>query len=143
MDMSQLKALGEIAGIGGIALGVVVLVLRPLIAAIPGLPKRARAGPVKIIAIGCFVIGALGIVAWGIGSRGQGPQVTTRGAQSPGVVSGGDASVGYGSSPTASPGKSDGGPKPSGAVRTEGSQSPGIVTGGKATIDYAPAAPAK
>jgi len=29
MDLSQLKSLGEIAGIGGIALGVVVLLVRP------------------------------------------------------------------------------------------------------------------
>jgi hypothetical protein len=52
MDLSQLKFLGEIAGIGGIALGVVVLLIRPLIATIAGLPKDARAGPVKLIAIG-------------------------------------------------------------------------------------------
>ena len=61
MDLSQLKPLGEVAGIGGIALGVVVLVLRPLIRSIAGLPKDSRAGPVKLIAIGCFVIGGLGI----------------------------------------------------------------------------------
>jgi uncharacterized membrane protein len=76
MDLSQLKSLGEVAGIGGIALGVVVLILRPLIAAIAGLPKDARAGPVKLIAIGCFVIGALGIAAWTIGNRSSGSGVT-------------------------------------------------------------------
>jgi hypothetical protein len=60
---SNLKSLGEIAGIGGLALGVVMLLVRPLIAAIAGLPKDDRAGPVKLIAIGCFMIGALGIAA--------------------------------------------------------------------------------
>ena len=39
MDLSQLKSVGEIAGIGGIALGVVVLLVRPLIGTISGLPK--------------------------------------------------------------------------------------------------------
>ncbi len=148
MDLSQLKSLGEIAGIGGIALGVVVLVLRPLIAALAGLPKDARAGPVKLIAVGCFVIGALGIAAWTIGARAPGPQVSTRGSQSPGVVSRGDASVSYGAAPAAQPvppaappaTESANGPQPGGgSVRTEGDQSPAIVSGGKAKVDYAPA----
>jgi hypothetical protein len=42
VDFSQLKSLGEIARIGGIALGGVVLALRPLITTIPGLPKDPR-----------------------------------------------------------------------------------------------------
>jgi hypothetical protein len=142
MDLSQLKSLGEIAGIGGIALGVVVLLVRPLIATIAGLPKNARAGPVKLIAIGCFAIGALGITAWTISSQSGGRQVSTRGAQSPGVISGGDATVSYGTSPAAQPGSPPADapalPAPSGTVRTEGNQSPGIITGNKVGIDYAP-----
>jgi hypothetical protein len=151
MDLSQLKSLGEIAGIGGIALGVVVLVLRPLIATIAGLPKDARAGPVKLIAVGCFVIGALGIAAWTIGNRSSGPQVSTHGVQSPGVISGGDATVTYGASPAAQPASSPGNPPtglpptglpPTGNVRTEGNQSPGIISGGKAGTEYGPTSPA-
>src|ERR1700746_2688256 len=101
MDLSQLKSLGEIAGIGGIALGVVVLLVRPLIGTISGLPKDARSGPVKLIAVGCFVIGALGIAAWTISAQPKVPQVSTRGNQSPGVISGGDATINYGSPPAA------------------------------------------
>jgi hypothetical protein len=142
MDLSQLKSLGEIAGIGGIALGVVVLLIRPLIAIIAGLPKDARAGPVKLIAIGCFVIGALGIAAWTISSQSNGRQVSTRGAQSPGVISGGDATVNYGTSPPAQPGSPPTNtpnlPVPSGTVHTEGDQSPGVIAGGKVGVDYAP-----
>jgi hypothetical protein len=146
MDLSQLKSLGEIAGIGGIALGVVVLLVRPLIASIAGLPKEARAGPVKLIAIGCFAIGALGIAAWTISSQSGGRQVSTRGAQSPGVISGGDATVNYGGSPTVQPASPPADapslPAPSGTVHTEGNQSPGIVAGGKVGVEYAPTLPA-
>jgi hypothetical protein len=146
MDLSQLKSLGEIAGIGGLALGVVVLLMRPLIATIAGLPKDARAGSVKLIAIGCFAIGALGIAAWTISSHSNSPQVSTRGAQSPGVISGGDATVNYGISPEAQPGSPPANtsnlPAPSGTVQTEGNQSPGIVAGGKVGVEFAPAPPA-
>ncbi|HMD64779.1 MAG TPA: hypothetical protein VKF83_12520 [Stellaceae bacterium] len=146
MDLSQLKFLGEIAGIGGIALGVVVLVLRPLIGTIAGLPKDARASPVKLIAIGCFVIGALGIAAWTIGSQSSGSQVSTRGAQSPGVISGGDATINYGASPQthtgSPPANTPNGSAPSGTVRTEGNQSPGLISGGKVGVEYSPVPPA-
>src|SRR5262245_13047069 len=81
MDLSQLKSLGEVAGIGGIALGGVVLLVHRLIGTIAGLPKEARAGTAKWIAAGCFVIGALGIAAWAVGGR---PSVSTSGNQSPG-----------------------------------------------------------
>ncbi len=146
MDLSHLKTLGEIAGIGGIALGVVVLLVRPLIATISGLPRNARAGPIKLIAIGCFAIGALGIAAWIFGSQSGGRQVSTRGAQSPGVISGGDANVSYGtpsaiqrSSP---PPDAPDLPAPSGTVHTEGNQSPGVVAGGRVGVEYGSAPPA-
>jgi hypothetical protein len=94
MDLSQLKSLGEIAGIGGIALGAVVLLLRPLIGTIAGLPKDARSGPVKLIAIGCFVIGVLGIAAWTMGGQLKGSQVlTTHGRNSPAVTSDRDVTI--------------------------------------------------
>ena len=144
MDLSQLKSLGEIAGIGGLALGVLVLLVRPLIASIAGLPKDARAGPVKLIAIGCFAIGALGIAAWTIGSQSPGQQVSTQGSQSPGIISGGSATVSYGTVPTAQPGSADKTNQlaPSGTVRTEGNQSPGVIAGGRVGVEYAPTPPA-
>ena len=144
MDLSQLKSLGEIAGIGGLALGVLVLLVWPLIASIAGLPKDARAGPVKLIAIGCFAIGALGIAAWTIGSQSPGQQVSTQGSQSPGIISGGSATVSYGAVPTAQPGSADktNQAAPSGTVRTEGNQSPGVIAGGRVGVEYAPTPPA-
>jgi hypothetical protein len=145
MDLSQLKSLGEIAGIGGIALGVVVLLLRPLIATIGGLPKGARSGPVKLIAIGGFVIGVLGIATWTISGQLKGPEVSTLGNQSPGVISGGDATINFGSSPAAQsgslPANTPSLPAPSGTVRTEGAQSPGVVAGGKVGVEFAPTPP--
>lgn len=147
MDLPQLKFLGEVAGIGGIALGVVVLVLRPLIASLAGLPKDARAGPVRLIAIGCFLIGGLGIAAWTVGNRAAGPEVSTKGAQSPGIVSGGSATVTYGGSPAAQPAPSAAspppGPPPAATVHTEGNQSPAIVSGGAGTVQYPPSPAAK
>jgi hypothetical protein len=146
MDLSQLKSLGEIAGIGGIALGVVVLLVRPLIGTISGLPKDARSGPVKLIAIGCFALGVLGIATWTISEQPKRSQVSTQGNQSPAVISGGDATINFGSSPAAQsgspPANASNLPAPSGTVRTEGAQSPGVVAGGKVGIELAPTPPA-
>jgi hypothetical protein len=108
--------------------------------------RSARAGPVKLIAIGCFVIGAAGIAAWTISNQSNGRQVSTRGAQSPGVISGGDATVSYGTSPAAQPGSLPADapklPSPSGMVRTEGNQSPSVIAGGKVGVEYPPTPPA-
>ena len=146
MDMSQLKSLGEIAGIGGIALGVVVLLGRPLISKIAGLPKSASAGSFNLVAIGCFIIGALGIAAWAIGNRSPAPEASTKGFQSPAVIGGSDVNIRYGSSPTTDrptdpPATPKNTPAPSGTARTEGAQSPGIISGGKAGIEYQGGAP--
>ena len=142
MDLSQLKSLGEIAGIGGIALGVVVLLLRPLIGTIAGLPKEARAGPIKLVAVGCFAIGLLGIATWTISGQLKGPEVSTLGNQSPGVISGGDAIINVGPSPAVQSGSPPANtpklPAPSGTVHTEGAQSPGVIAGGKVGIELAP-----
>lgn len=72
----DLAGLGRIAGIGGIAVGAAVLVLRPLIeGALPGLEPEAQVQAVLTIAVGAFALGALGIAAWVIGSfAGRGGQ---------------------------------------------------------------------
>ena len=44
MDLSQLKSLGEVAGIGGLAIGVVLLLVRPLIDKLGILPARPSGG---------------------------------------------------------------------------------------------------
>jgi hypothetical protein len=139
MDLSQLRSIGEIAGIGGISLGVVVLVLRPLIAAITGMPKESRTGPVKLIATGCFILGALGIAAWTFANRPPRPQVSTEGTQSPAITSGGNANVSYGSVPEqspVSPTNTLAAPAPSGTAKTEGNQSPAVIVGGSVGVQY-------
>jgi hypothetical protein len=64
MDLASLASLGKIAGLGGIAIGVVVLLVRPIIQRVSGLPMAERAPTLRLIAMGAFGIGALGIVAW-------------------------------------------------------------------------------
>jgi hypothetical protein len=64
MDLSSLASLGKIAGLGGIAVGAIVLLMRPMIKQALGLPAAERAPTLRFIALGAFAIGALGIVAW-------------------------------------------------------------------------------
>jgi hypothetical protein len=64
MDISQLAGLGKVAGIGGIAVGAIVLLVRPLIDQANLLPEAARGPFFETVVIGAFAIGALGIAAW-------------------------------------------------------------------------------
>jgi hypothetical protein len=75
MNLSGLGRLGKVAGIGGIAIGAVVLLLNALIGTIPGLPADQQAEIVKLLAILSFGIGALGIIAWFAGGRTSAPSV--------------------------------------------------------------------
>jgi len=56
MDLSQMVALGKVAGIGGIAVGAVVLLLRPVIEQSAHLPEPMRGWLLLIIAIGALVL---------------------------------------------------------------------------------------
>lgn len=62
MDLSYLGSLGKVAGVGGIAIGAMVLLVRALIAK-AGKAKAEQIALFRHIAIGAFVIGALGIIA--------------------------------------------------------------------------------
>jgi TIR domain len=87
------------------------------------------------------IISVLGIALWTISGLLKGPEVSTLGNQSPGVISGGDATINFGSSPAAQSGSRPANAPnlaPSGAVHTEGAQSPGVVAGGKVGIEFAP-----
>jgi hypothetical protein len=64
MDLSSLASLGKVAGLGGIALGVVVLLVRPVIDRTSGVPAAQRGPLLRFVAMGSFGIGVLGIVAW-------------------------------------------------------------------------------
>ena len=69
MDLSSLASLGKVAGVGGIAIGAVVLLVRPLIDK-AGKAKPEQLALFRLIAIGAFAIGVLGIVAWVMGPGG-------------------------------------------------------------------------
>ena len=64
MDLSSLASLGKVAGIGGIAIGMIVLLVRPIIDGASSLPRAERGPTLRLIAIGAFGVGALGILAW-------------------------------------------------------------------------------
>jgi hypothetical protein len=76
VDLSLLASLGTIASLSGIAIGTVVLLVRPVIGRAAGVPASQRAPILRFIAIGAFGIGALGIVAWLVSSLLSGPTVT-------------------------------------------------------------------
>ena len=64
MDLSSLGSLGKIAGVAGIAIGMIVLLIRPMIERTSALPVAERAPTLRLLALGAFGIGALGIIAW-------------------------------------------------------------------------------
>ena len=74
MNLSGLAGLGKVAGIGGIALGVLLLLLRPIIDASGSLPDPLRGWLLLTIAVGALAIGLVGMVLWALGSR-RGAQV--------------------------------------------------------------------
>jgi hypothetical protein len=88
MDLSSLASLGKVAGLGGIAVGVVVLLVRPIIDRVSAVPSAERAPMLRFIAMGAFGIGALGIVAWLVSGL-SGGNVTARDG---GVAAGRDVS---------------------------------------------------
>ena len=134
MDLSQLKSLGEIAGIGGLAIGVVLLLVRPLIDKLGILPPAQRGPLVRLIAGGAFGIGVLGIGAWLIASMTGGPAANTAGNQSPAIIGGGNVSVGAPApTPPATPASPSALPT-TGSAKTQGDQSPAIIGGGNVTV---------
>jgi len=89
MDLSPLASLGKVAGLGGIAIGVVALLVRPIIYRASGVPAAQRAPLLRFIAMGAFGIGTLGIVAWVVSGVAGGPTVT---AGAGGMAAGRDVS---------------------------------------------------
>ena len=69
-------SLGKVAGIGGIARGVLVLLLRPVIEQSLTLPDAIRGCLLLTVTIGAFAIGALGVVLWVLSNR-TGAQVAS------------------------------------------------------------------
>ena len=79
MDLSHLAELGKYAGIGGIAIGAVILIVSSIINQTPSLPRGERAPILRLLAIGAFAVGVLGIVAWQANAGLSGQHASTRG----------------------------------------------------------------
>jgi hypothetical protein len=93
MDLSSLGELGKVAGIGGLAIGMIVRIVRPMIEGAKDLPRAERAPVFRLIGIGAFAIGALGILAWLIATIAAPPSGASGGncnVTSGGILSGGN-----------------------------------------------------
>ena len=64
MDLSSLAELGKVAGVAGIAIGLIALLAPQFIKGASSLPRAERGPMLRLVAIGAFAIGALGIIAW-------------------------------------------------------------------------------
>jgi hypothetical protein len=77
MDLSSLAELGKVAGVAGIAIGLIALLAPQFVSGATSLPRGERAPTLRLIAIGAFAIGALGIVAWLVAGMQLGTSVKT------------------------------------------------------------------
>ena len=66
MELSVLESLGKTAGVAGIAIGLIALLVRPTIDHVSALPKVQRGPMLRLIIVGAFAIGAFGIFVWAI-----------------------------------------------------------------------------
>lgn len=71
MNADLLKGLGQVAGIGGISLGVFFLLYRDIIRKkiFPRLPPNEAYRLLRLITIAVWSVAVLGILAWFFGSR--------------------------------------------------------------------------
>jgi hypothetical protein len=93
MDLSSLAELGKVAGVAGIAIGMIVLIVRPMIEGAKDLPRAQRAPTFRLIAVGAFAVGGLGILAWLIATIAAPPGGASGGncnVTSGGILSGGN-----------------------------------------------------
>ena len=142
MQAEILEALGQIAGIGGIALGVLLLVFRDVVrkAIFPRLTPDHGYRLLRLIIVSVWSVAVLGLGAWiwtDVQCDGA-ERIATRGAQSPIVTCtqgrviiriGGDAAVG-----TTETGTGD-----QTGIETKGPQSPVVVgTEGDVKIKIGP-----
>jgi len=134
LDVQLLEPLGKVAGIGGIAIGAVVLLIRRIIDKTSSVPAKQRASTLRLLAIGAFGVGTLGIVAWVANGWSGGQYAATRGNDSPAVIGRGNVTIG----PSGSPGPSGPAPEigvaPNSTAKTEGDRAPAIISGGNATV---------
>ncbi len=82
MDLSQLSRLGKVAGVPGIALGAVVLVLGAVLAATNTVPEGWRGPLLIVIAVGVVLLGTLAVRGWARGKQGDAQVATALGDRS-------------------------------------------------------------
>lgn len=135
MDLPQLELLGKVAGIGGIAIGAVVIIIRGIVDKTSSLPARQRAAMLRLLAIGAFGFGVLGIMAWVAGGWSGGQKASTRGNDSPAIIGGGNVTIGPANSAGSAASTPRAAATPTNATaKTAGDRSPAIVSGGDATV---------
>lgn len=78
MASSVLETVGQVAGIGGLALGVLLIVFRDIIRKniFPRLPSEMAYRLLRLITVSVWSIAALGILAWVYTSTAAEGQVT-------------------------------------------------------------------
>jgi len=105
VDLSSLAELGKIAGVAGIAIGLIALLAPQFIKGASSLPRAQQAPMLRLVAIGAFAIGALGIVAWLIAGAQMGTSVTIGncGIANMGTVTGSPVNCGPQPPPAAKP----------------------------------------
>jgi len=130
LDLPQLELLGKVAGIGGIAIGAVVIIIRGVLDKTSSVPTKQRASMLRLLAIGAFGVGALGILAW----VANGQKASTRGNDSPAIIGGGNVTIGPANSTGSSAPTPQIGVTPNATAKTEGDRSPAIISGGNATV---------
>jgi hypothetical protein len=133
LDLS-LEPLGKVAGIGGIAIGAVVLLIRGIIDKTSSVPTKQRASILRFLAIGAFGVGALGMLAWVANGWSGSQHASTRGNDSPAIISRGNVTIGPASSGGASVPAPQSSVTPNATTKTEGNRSPAIVSGGDAAV---------
>ena len=86
MDAELLKTLGQVLGIGGVALGIFFLLFREIVrkSIFPTLKKEDAYRLLRLISVLIWSVGVIGIGAWIWGDRkAVASSVTTTGSQSP------------------------------------------------------------
>jgi len=134
LDLPQLELLGKVAGIGGIAIGAVVVIFREILDKSASIPLRQRAAMLRLVAIGAFSLGALGIMAWLASGWFLGQTAATRGNDSPAIISGGNVTIGPASATGPAAPSSQIGAMPNATAKSAGDRSPAIVSGGNTTV---------
>ena len=115
MDAELLQTVGQIAGIGGLAIAMLLLVFRDIVAKniFPQLKKDHAYSLLRLISILVFVVAIAGIGAWALvetdgADRTAGTAIETRGPNSPIVTdTDGDVTISIGAEPPAAADEGD------------------------------------